>query len=149
MTLKAITRPLLVSAGLAFAATIANAAETPEKPHVPLEKTVGHVTPTGPVPSLAVLNAQGATLSDGKLTLTGIANNTIVFADRPVRAAGHQTTAQFIEQWDEGKDSFAIDPPNATVSVLGGAGENIALDPVSRDKLLQNGWVNLFTMDAR
>jgi hypothetical protein len=126
MTLKAITRPLLVSAGLAFAATFANAAETPKKPHVPLEKTVGHVTPTGPVPSLAVLNAQGATLSDGKLTLTGIANNTIVFADRPVRAAGHQTTAQFIEQWDEGKDSFAIDPPNATVSVLGGAGDEVA-----------------------
>jgi hypothetical protein len=30
-----------------------------------------------------------------------------------------------------------------------GATENIALDPVSPDKLLQNGWVNLFTMDAR
>ena len=149
MLLRACARLMVVSVSVAFAATFANAAETPEKPHVPLETTAGRVTPTGPVPSLAVLNAQGATLSDGKLTLTGIANNTIVFADRPVRAAGHQTTAKFIEQWDEGKDSYAIGPPNATVSVLGGAGENIALDPVSRDKLLQNGWVNLFTMDAR
>jgi hypothetical protein len=65
-------------------------------------------------------------LADGKLTLTGISGNTIVFADRPIRSAGHQTTAQFIEQWDEGKDSFAIDPPNATVSVLGGDGSDVS-----------------------
>jgi hypothetical protein len=29
-------------------------------------------------------------------------------------------------QWDQGKDSFAIDPPNATVSVLGGSGSDVA-----------------------
>ncbi len=52
--------------------------------------------------------------------------NTIVFADRPVRAAGHQNTEQFIMQWDEGKDSFAIDPPNATISVLGGDGSDVS-----------------------
>ncbi|HUM45823.1 MAG TPA: hypothetical protein PLD84_02770, partial [Chitinophagales bacterium] len=95
-------------------------------PHVPLEKTIGQVTPTGPVPSLAVLNSDGATLADGKLTLKGVSTNTIVFADRPVRAAGHQATAQFIEQWDEGKNSFAVDPPNATVSVLGGDGSDVS-----------------------
>ena len=29
-------------------------------------------------------------------------------------------------QWDEGKDNFAIDPPNATVSVLGGDGSDVS-----------------------
>jgi hypothetical protein len=87
---------------------------------MPLQKAIGQVTPTGPVPSLFVLNARGATLADGKLTLTGVSPDSIVFADRPVRAAGHIDTAQFVETWVEGEDRFDIDPPNATVSVLGG-----------------------------
>ena len=93
---------------------------------MPLTKTIGRVTPTGPVPSLAVLNAAGAKLEGNKLTLTGVSPNSIVFADRPVRAAGHVMTQQFIMQWDEGKDSFAKDPPNATVSVLGGDGSKVS-----------------------
>ena len=117
---------MLIAAGLSLVPALANAAEPAKKPHVPLEKTIGTVKATGPVPSLAVLNSQGATLADGKLTLTGVSSNTIVFADRPVRSAGHQTTAQFIMQWDEGKDSFAVDPPNATVSVLGGDGSDVS-----------------------
>jgi hypothetical protein len=95
-------------------------------PHVPLQKTIGAVTATGPVPSLAVLNADGATLADGKLVLTGISPNSIVFADRPIRSAGHVMTAQFLQQWDEDKDSFFADPPNATVSVLGGEGSDVS-----------------------
>ena len=95
-------------------------------PHVPLQKTIGKVTATGPVPSLAVLNADGATLADGKLVLTGISPNSIVFADRPIRSAGHVMTAQFLQQWDEDKDSFFADPPNATVSVLGGTGSDVS-----------------------
>lgn len=87
--------------------------------HVPLEKTIGTPYANRPVPSLAVINAAGAKVDGGKLVLTGVAANTIVFADRPVRAAGHETLKQFLQQWDEGKDSFAKDPPNATVSVLG------------------------------
>ncbi|MFO1121221.1 MAG: hypothetical protein U1F47_02695 [Hyphomicrobiales bacterium] len=126
MTISTAARVMLFAAGLSLTATLAGAAETAKKPHVPLEKTIGQVTPTGPVPSLAVLNSQGATLKDGTLTLSGVAANTIVFADRPVRAAGHQKTEQFIEQWDEGKDSFAVDPPNATVSVLGGDGSDVS-----------------------
>lgn len=117
---------MLMAGTLAFAVSGASAQEAAKKKHVPLEKTIGQATPTGPVPSLAVINAQGATLDGTKLTLTGVSPNSIVFADRPVRAAGHVTTAQFIMQWDEGKDSFAIDPPNATVSVLGGDGSDVS-----------------------
>ena len=72
------------------------------------------------VPSLIVMNAQGASLSGGKLTLTGVAPNVIIFADRPERSAGHALTAHFLEEWDPvaGADSFAKDPPNATVSAF-------------------------------
>ena len=116
----------LFAGGLLLAPGVTLSQDAAPKPHVPLEKSIGRVTPTGPVPSLAVLNAAGAKLEGGKLTLTGVAPNSIVFADRPVRAAGHVMTEQFIMQWDEGKDSFAKDPPNATVSVLGGDGSKIS-----------------------
>jgi hypothetical protein len=102
------------------------AQDAAKKPHIPLEKTIGQVKPSGPVPSLAVLNSAGATLEGNKLILTGVSANSIVFADRPVRAAGHVMTEQFIMQWDEGKDSFAVDPPNATVSILGGDGSDVS-----------------------
>lgn len=102
------------------------AQDASKKPHVPLEKAIGQVTPTGPVPSLAVINSAGAKIENGKLVLTGVSANSIVFADRPVRAAGHVATEQFIMQWDVGKDNFAVDPPNATVSVLGGDGSDVS-----------------------
>jgi hypothetical protein len=52
--------------------------------------------------------------------------NSIVFADRPVRAAGHAMTADIIAEWGVATPgaqtpdnaSFAKDPPNATVSVF-------------------------------
>jgi hypothetical protein len=90
----------------------------------PAQKTIGAHS-TQMVPSLAVLNSGGAKLDGNKLTMSSVAPNTIVFADRPVRAAGHVLTAQFIKQWDEGNDSFAKDPPNATISVLNSDGSAI------------------------
>ncbi|PZM14610.1 hypothetical protein [Rhizobium tubonense] len=117
---------LMLAGGFALATTVAFAQDAPKKPHVPLEKAVGQVTPTGPVPSLAVINSAGAKIENGKLVLTGVSPNSIVFADRPVRAAGHVMTEQFIMQWDDGKDNFALDPPNATVSILGGDGSDVS-----------------------
>ena len=126
MSVKHYASSLLVLGALSLVPGIALSQDATTKPHVPLEKSIGQVKPTGPVPSLAVLNAAGAKLEGGKLTLTGVSPNSIVFADRPVRAAGHVMTEQFIMQWDEGKDSFAKDPPNATVSVLGGDGSKVS-----------------------
>jgi hypothetical protein len=77
------------------------------------------------VPSLAVVNSDGATLQGNKLTLKGVSINSIVFADRPVRAAGHVLTSDFIKEWDEGNESFANDPPNATISVLSSDGKTV------------------------
>jgi hypothetical protein len=69
------------------------------------------------VPSLFVMNAHGASLQGQTLTLAGVSPTSIVFADRPVRAAGHLPTDALLEEWTTG--DFAKDAPNATVSVLG------------------------------
>ena len=124
MSLKALARAAVLTAGVVLATT-ASLAQTTNQ-HVPLAKTIGKPVNQAPVPSLGVINAQGATLTDGKLTLTGIAGNVIVFADRPVRAAGHESMDLFIARWGDGKDSFAKDPPNATISVLGGSEAGVA-----------------------
>jgi hypothetical protein len=82
-SLPKVVAAVLLSAAPALAQTVA------PTPNVPLQKSVGQLTPTGPVPSLFVLNSDGASLKDGKLTMTGVDMNAIVFADRPVSAAGH------------------------------------------------------------
>ena len=78
---------------------------------------------TDMVPSLFVMNARGASLQGQTLTLDGVSPNSIVFADRPVRAAGHLLTQHLLEEWTEG--SFAKDPPNATVSVMSKDGASV------------------------
>jgi hypothetical protein len=83
----------------------------------PAQKTIG-MARTKMVPSLIVMNSDGAKLNGNTLTLTGISTNSIMFADRPVRSAGHVLTAHLLEEWTPDSGSFAKDPPNATVSVL-------------------------------
>jgi hypothetical protein len=63
------------------------------------------------VPSLFVMNAHGASLQGQTLTLAGGSPTSIVFADRPVRAAGHLPTKALLEEWTTG--DFAKDAPNA------------------------------------
>lgn len=118
MRLRSPLRGLAVAAILLLPG-LALAEGTAPPPHVPLQKNIGQTSRPEVVPSLIVMNSDGATLADGKLTLTGVSTNSIVFADRPVRAAGHAPTSVLIEEWAEGSDSFAVDPPNATVSVFG------------------------------
>ena len=110
----------LCTSGIALAQTAPSA-----PPHVPLQKTIGGVTKPEVVPSLIVLNSQGVSLQGNKLVLTGVAPNSIVFADRPVRAAGHDLTSHIIEDWAMGADNFAKDPPNATVSAFSRDGSAI------------------------
>ena len=107
--------PLAVTGFLGVQQTVFAQSATTAPAHVPLQKTIGQSKPQV-VPSLIVLNARGASLQGGKLILTGISTNSIVFADRPVRAAGHDLTTHIIDDWAKGSDNFASDPPNATVS---------------------------------
>jgi hypothetical protein len=106
-------------AGLVFTPQLsfAQPSTNKPKPNIPLEKTIG-LTKTEVVPSLLVFNAKGADLQSDKLVLNGVSLNTIVFADRPVRAAGHDLTKHIIEDWAKGAGNFAKDPPNATVSAF-------------------------------
>jgi hypothetical protein len=91
----------------------------------PAQKTIGQPATSDMIPSLAVINARGASLQGSTLTMTGVGLNSIVFADRPFRAAGHVLTKHFLKEWDEGSDSFAKDPPNATISVLSAEGDTV------------------------
>ena len=125
MLTKKVACLVVIAGGLCSALGGAVAQDAKVLPNVPLKKTIGAVTPTGPVPSLFVVNSAGAKLDGGKLTMTEVSANSIVFADRPVRAAGHVTTEQLIMQWDEDKGGFAKNPPNATVSILGGDGSKV------------------------
>ena len=105
------------------AAPLAMAQNAPELKSPQTEtKAIGVPSKTKPeiVPSLIVMNSRDAALAGDKLTLTGVSPNVIIFADRPVRSAGHALTAHFLEEWDPvaGADSFAKDPPNATVSAF-------------------------------
>ncbi|MGA9237373.1 MAG: SHOCT domain-containing protein, partial [Desulfobacterales bacterium] len=70
------------------------------------------------IPVLFVQNAEAVVFGKGTLTLKGVSPMTVFFSDRPVRIAGHfNTKDEFVPLWDEGKDSFLKDPPNATVSI--------------------------------
>ena len=40
------------------------------------------------------------------------------FADRPYRLAGQVSTQEFLENWDEGDNSFSEDPPNADFTCM-------------------------------
>ena len=91
----------------------------------PAQKTIGQSAKDAMIPSLAVINSRGASLQGNILTMTDVASNSIVFADRPYRAAGHVLTKHFLKEWDEGGDSFAKDPPNATISVLSAEGDTV------------------------
>ena len=113
-----------VAAALAGLALTAGAAAAQDAISAPATKTIGSAKPKVE-PALIVLSSKGARLADGKLVLSGITPNSIMFADRPVRAAGHVLTSQLLEEWAKGADSFAKDPPNATVSVLGKDGSSV------------------------
>ena len=53
------------------------------------------------------------------LTLKNVSPSTLFFTDRPVRMAGHyHTRDEFLKLWNEGPDSLAKNPPNATLSIV-------------------------------
>jgi hypothetical protein len=70
---------------------------------------------------LFVQNATGIAYdkAKGTLRMKNIARSTLFFTDRPVRMAGqYHTRDEFLPAWSEGPDSFAKNPPNATLSLL-------------------------------
>lgn len=99
----------LLAAGAASLPLIANAATTP-------------APKAAPKPQLMFVQTAQAMTSDPAtktLRLVGVNQQSLYFADRPVRLAGHIKMAEYMEEWTKkaGKDNFAKDPPNATLSV--------------------------------
>ena len=72
---------------------------------------------------LFVQDAKAMVFDGSRLTLKGANPNIIFFCDRPVRTAGHMTRDAFMKLVTEGKNSFADNPPNAAVSIVGAKGE--------------------------
>lgn len=67
---------------------------------------------------LFVQNASSGTFDGERLTLAG-SGPTMFFSDRPYRVFGHVTQEQFVDAWKRGPNSFATDPPNAVLSLIG------------------------------
>ena len=68
--------------------------------------------------SMFVQTARGITSDGATLTLRDVTPSTLFFSDRPQRVVGHMTTADFVELWGEGDNSFEADPPNAVLSFV-------------------------------
>ncbi len=68
--------------------------------------------------SMFVQTAHGMTSDGTTLTLNEVTPSTLYFSDRPKRIVGHMTTADFVELWAEGDNSFEEDPPNAVLAFL-------------------------------
>ena len=126
MSLREIAYFALLAAG-ALAASIdqSMAQNSSAKPHVPLAKTIGEVTPTGPVPSLAVINSAGATL-DGPGRQPQRRRGQPDRVRRPAGSGGQPRRHRAVHRPMGKKGSFANDPPNATISVLGGDGSKVS-----------------------
>jgi len=52
-----------------------------------------------------------------KLVLDEMHDTVIWFSDRPDRKAGKVYIHDFLKAWDQGKDSFKADPPNAVLII--------------------------------
>ena len=70
------------------------------------------------IQALFAQTALEMTSAGDRVTLHGASPATLYFSDRPQRVVGHLTTKQFVEEWGEGDNSFASDPPNAVISFV-------------------------------
>ena len=113
----------LLLPALALAQVPAPVPTAPNAVTAPAQKTIGTPSARRRSEALIVLNAKGATLSGGTLVLNGVASSAVLFASRPVRSAGHTSTADLVALWSTG--SFAKDPPNATVSAFAKDGTKV------------------------
>ena len=68
--------------------------------------------------SMFVQTAEGIDSDGQTLTLRGITASTLYFSDRPKRVVGHMSTADFVDLWAIGDNSFETDPPNAVLAFV-------------------------------
>ena len=68
--------------------------------------------------------------------LVKVNQQTLYFTDRPKRLAGHISMADYLKEWTAraGKDNFAVDPPNATLSIYEPGNQGVRSGPASMSK---------------
>ena len=88
---------------------------------------------------LFVQDAKAMVFDGSLLTLKEANPNIIFFCDRPVRTAGHMNRDAFMKLVTEGENSFADNPPNASVSIIGAKGEVTAAVIVLSQRPRMNG----------
>ena len=99
------------------------------------------------IDALFVQSATGFTSEGATVTLHGLGESTVYFADRPRREVGHMRSSSFIELWDVGVYSFGIDPPNAVLSFLDGDDAPDDVVVVLRDPRLEGADLT-YTVDV-
>lgn len=114
-------RQLLLGLAMAAALFAGHATAQTTAPATPAAAPAANEANAVPMPAanwLFVQTGQSFT-SDGKtLRIRGVAPQTLMFSDRPERMTGDVPTPRFIEFWNQGKDDFQKDPPNATISTV-------------------------------
>ena len=93
---------------------------------------------------LFALSAQSGSFDGKTLTLKDIPL-VIYFSDRPNRISGHISLKKFVKLWGKGTDSFKVDPPNATLSILDESGNRNAVIEISTPVLIKK--TITFTVD--
>lgn len=112
MRLSAVTLTLPMGlAGSCLAADLPLMAATPEK-----------AAPAQAAQLMFVQIADDFKAEGQTLRLVNADRQSIYFADRPVRQAGHLSMVEYLKEWTAaaGANNFASDPPNATLSVYEG-----------------------------
>jgi len=88
---------------------------------------------------LFVQEAQSIAFDGDALTMRGVKPSILFFTDRPQRIAGYWSLDEFMDEVSTGPDSFAENPPNATlVSLEGDTFVDVVLELAERPRL-ENG----------
>jgi hypothetical protein len=106
-----------------FSIAIACAQPPPETDAQPGANTDSQPGETGNQEKASLLfvqESQGVTVDGEMMTMTGVQPVVLFFTDRPEHLAGYLTIDEFLSAVSEGPDSFANDPPNATLASLEG-----------------------------
>lgn len=85
-----------------------------------------------------VQTATSGNFKDGILTLNGIGKTTTFFGERPNRDIGEIPYDEFVKSWDAAKESFAADPPNASLVTHNSGQAGIAIVELSEPALAGN-----------
>lgn len=81
-------------------------------PHNSVPLNVSFVQ-TAPESQFAIIDKKNGLY---KLTLQDVSPRTTYFSDRPNRVVGQFINTEFLAKWNQGKDNFKQNPPNAVLS---------------------------------